>query len=275
MNDICYRIKDSVVMCSATLRVGDKFNYLARRTGMDLVDGERLSCLVAQSPFDYMRQTLVMSAGFLPEPDDPMYGEELASLLSSLADASRGRMLVLFTAYEMMNSVAEKARRAFDEKGIRLLVQGQGVSRNAMARILKTSTAETPTVLFGAQSFWEGVDIPGEALSCVVLARIPFPQIREPINAARMEYLRVQGKSDFREYMIPEAQIKFRQGVGRLVRKKTDEGVIVLADQRIATKNYGGSFRKSVPSPVHVVKERDELVARAAEFFQRKKGEWL
>jgi ATP-dependent DNA helicase DinG len=138
-----------------------------------------------------------------------------------------------------------------------------------MVQLLKTSTPDKPTVLFGAQSFWEGVDIPGDALSCVVLARIPFPQIKEPINAARMEYLRVQGKSDFREYMIPEAQIRFRQGVGRLVRKKTDEGVIVLADSRIATKNYGGSFKKSVPSSVHVVKERDELISRAKEFFNK------
>jgi ATP-dependent DNA helicase DinG len=140
-----------------------------------------------------------------------------------------------------------------------------------MVHVLKTSPSDMPTVLFGAQSFWEGVDIPGEALSCVVLARIPFPQIREPINAARMEYLRVQGKSDFRDYMIPEAQIRFRQGVGRLVRKKTDEGVIVLADSRIATKNYGWSFRKSVPSSVHVIKERDELLSRANEFFNREK----
>jgi ATP-dependent DNA helicase DinG len=269
MNSICYKIKDSVVMCSATLRVGDKFNYLAHRMGMDLTEPERLNCLVASSPFDFNKQSLVMSAGFLPEPDDPMYIESLAGLIARLADVSRGRMLVLFTAYEMMNGVAEKVRRDFDCLGIRLLVQGQSVSRNAMVQLLKTSTPDKPTVLFGAQSFWEGVDIPGDALSCVVLARIPFPQIKEPINAARMEYLRVQGKSDFREYMIPEAQIRFRQGVGRLVRKKTDEGVIVLADSRIATKNYGGSFKKSVPSSVHVVKERDELISRAKEFFNK------
>lgn len=271
MNSICYKIKDSVVMCSATLRVGDRFNYLAHRMGMDLTEPERLNCLVASSPFDFNTQSLVMSAGFLPEPDDPAYNETLADLISRLANVSRGRMLVLFTAYEMMNNVAEKVRRNFDAEGIRLLVQGQSVSRNAMVQVLKTASPDTPTVLFGAQSFWEGVDIPGEALSCVVLARIPFPQIREPINAARMEYLRVQGKSDFRDYMIPEAQIRFRQGVGRLVRKKTDEGVIVLADSRIATKNYGGSFRKSVPSSVHVIKERDELLSRANEFFNREK----
>jgi ATP-dependent DNA helicase DinG len=273
MNSICYKIKDSVVMCSATLRVGDKFNYLSHRMGMDLVEPDRLNCLVASSPFDFNRQSLVMSAGFLPEPDDPMYNEALADLLVELAEVSRGRMLVLFTSYEMMNDVADKVRHRFDVKAIRLLVQGRTLSRNAMVHVLKTSPSDMPTVLFGAQSFWEGVDIPGEALSCVVLARIPFPQIREPINAARMEYLRVQGKSDFRDYMIPEAQIRFRQGVGRLVRKKTDEGVIVLADSRIATKNYGGSFRKSVPSSVHVIKERDELLSRANEFFNRdKKG---
>ena len=267
MNSICYSIKDSVVMCSATLRVGDKFNYLAHRLGMDLVETERIKCLVASSPFDYTRQALVLFSSFLPKPDNNEYVAGLGNLISSLSKVTKGRMLVLFTSYEMMYSTADAVQAEMDKQGISLFVQGQSLSREGMVSLLKDALQEHPVVLFGAQSFWEGVDIPGDALSCVVIARVPFPQIKEPINEARMEAVKAEGKSDFKDYLIPESLVRFRQGIGRLIRKKTDRGIIVLADSRPATTNYGAIFRNAVPCPVHVMTNQDELISRADEFL--------
>ena len=123
------------------------------------------------------------------------------------------------------------------------------------------------TVLFGSQSFWEGVDVAGEALSCVVLARLPFPQMGEPVTEARSEQIETEGGSSFRDYMIPEAVIKFRQGFGRLVRTKSDRGVVVVTDRRIVAKNYGAIFRKSIAASVHAVGNERELLDRVAQFF--------
>ncbi|MGN0847927.1 MAG: helicase C-terminal domain-containing protein, partial [Kiritimatiellia bacterium] len=130
-------------------------------------------------------------------------------------------------------------------------------------------TTPRPLVLFGAQSFWEGVDVPGEALSCVVLARLPFPQAGEPIVEARCERITEEGGSSFRQYMVPEAQLRFRQGFGRLVRTKRDRGVVLVTDSRIAVKNYGASFRKSVPASIHTISAPEEVFARVRDFFSR------
>ena len=184
--------------------------------------------------------------------------------MRNLFTATKGRGLVLFTAYDMMRTVAERARPLFEEAGLELCVQGEGLSRESMAARLK---AGGQTVLFGSQSFWEGVDVAGEALSCVVLARLPFPQMGEPVTEARSEQIETEGGSSFRDYMIPEAVIKFRQGFGRLVRTKSDRGVVVVTDRRIVAKNYGAIFRKSIAASVHAVSSERELLDRVAGFF--------
>jgi ATP-dependent DNA helicase DinG len=138
------------------------------------------------------------------------------------------------------------------------------MSREAMTRRLKTDSS---TVVFGAQSFWEGVDVAGEALSCVVLARLPFAQIGDPVVEARSEKIDREGGSSFRDYALPEAVVKFRQGFGRLIRTKSDRGVVLVADPRIVTKNYGAVFRKSIPATVHTVSDMGELVERIHSFL--------
>ena len=267
MKKCFYDMKDSVVLCSATLRTGDKFDYMARRLGISLLEPDRVKALVAASPFDYFRQTLVLAPDCLPDPSSAPgeYAERLAPFLMDLFRATDGRGLVLFTSYEMMRDVADRTREQLDSAGFRLLVQGEGESREAMAEALRT--ADRPTILFGAQSFWEGVDVPGAALSCVVLARLPFPQVGEPIVEARGEKVTEEGGSAFRDYLLPEALIRFRQGFGRLVRTKSDRGVVVVTDGRIVTKNYGALFRKSIPASVHAVSSLDETVSRTAAFF--------
>ena len=275
MRKCFYGVKDSVVLCSATLRVGDRFDYMARRLGCADREGAppeecRTRRLVAASPFDYFRQSLVLAPDFLPDPasNAEEYVAALGPFLQRLFSATEGRGLVLFTAYDMMRSVADLARPLFAEAGLELLVQGEGMSRESMAARLREGGR---TVLFGAQSFWEGVDVAGEALSCVVIARLPFPQMGEPITEARSELVESEGGSSFRDYMVPEAVIKFRQGFGRLVRTKRDRGVVVVTDRRIVAKNYGAIFRKSIAAAVHAVSDEGELLGRVAGFFGAEK----
>lgn len=267
-----YDVKDSVILCSATLRVGNDFRYMAKRLGCE----GRFQMLTATSPFDYFRQALVLAPDCLPDPSaDPVsYAGALALLMRDLFSVTRGRALVLFTSYEMMNAVAAHAHQLLADAGITLLVQGEGLSRESMTKKLKESVVQPSTsnlqpqiVLFGAQSFWEGVDVAGDALSCVVLARLPFAQLGDPVVEARSEKIDREGGSSFRDYALPEAVIKFRQGFGRLVRTKSDRGVVVVTDPRLVTKNYGATFRRSIPASVHTITGLDDLLARVADFF--------
>ena len=257
-----YDVKDSVVLCSATLRVGGDFGYMARRLGL----GERFRFMTASSPFDYFRQSLVLAADCLPDPSARAadYAAALAHVLGDIISVTHGRLLVLFTSIEMMKAVAAQAAGPMLESGLTLLVQGEGLSREAMTQRLRRSSN---VVLFGAQSFWEGVDVAGDALSCVVLARLPFAQVGDPVVEARAEKVERDGGSAFRDYSLPEAVIRFRQGFGRLIRTKSDRGVVVVADPRLVTKNYGALFRKSIPATVHVVSCAGDLVGRMSDFF--------
>ena len=271
LRKMLYDLKDSVILSSATLRVGNDFKYMCRRLGFcDAANvpptESRFRCLTATSPFDYFRQCLVLAPDCLPDPsaDSAGYSAALAALLKDLFSATNGRALVLFTSYEMMKAVADNAAISLAEAGIRLLVQGEGLSRESMTQALK---ADSNIVLFGAQSFWEGVDVAGEALSCVVIARLPFAQVGDPIVEARGERVEREGGSSFRDYTLPEAVIRFRQGFGRLIRTKRDRGVVVVTDPRLVTKNYGAVFRKSIPASVHTVASQDELLSRTSDFF--------
>ena len=263
-----YDVKDSVVLSSATLRVGSSFTYMAKRLGCE----ERFRALTAESPFDYLRQSLVLAPDCLPDPSaSPSgYAAALAALMADLFSATHGRALALFTSYEMMSAVAEAARAPLADRGMSLLVQGGDVSRESMTARLRAGGRDggAGVVLFGAQSFWEGVDVSGDALSCVVIARLPFAQIGDPMVEARSEKIDREGGSSFREYMLPEAVIKFRQGFGRLIRSRRDRGVVVVADPRLVTKNYGAVFRKSIPAPVRTVADADELLLLVREFFE-------
>ena len=270
LNQCLYSKKDSVILCSATLRVGGKFDYMARRLGFSLAEPERTKALVAASPFDYFRQCRLLAADFMPllssHEGETGYVDQLADLVRDVFSATSGRGLALFTSYDMMRSTAELAGPELAKRGIRLLVQGDGLSREAMVAELKREPEAT--VLFGSQSFWEGVDVRGEALSCVLIARIPFPQVGEPLVEARCQKISDEGGDWFPAYFMPEATIKFRQGFGRLVRSISDRGVVIVADSRSVRKNYGKTLLRSVPATSHVVTDASELVESVRDFFE-------
>ena len=265
--DLLYRHKSSVVFCSATLRVGGSFNYIGKRLGIDLIEAEKVITCAAESPFNYLTQCAVLALTFLPEPSGKSgggYVEQLSGLMLDVFTRTRGRAMGLFTSYEMMNQAARLLEEPLREAGIRLLVHGANGTRDQITRVFRSGGA---CVLLGTHSFWEGVDVAGEALSCVVMARLPFAAVGDPIVEARSEQIDQSGGSSFREYALPQAVIRFRQGFGRLIRTRSDRGVVIVADPRIVTKPYGATFRKSLPCPVQNVTGRHALLERVEALF--------
>ncbi len=252
--------RQSVILCSATLSVGGRFDYIASRLGIDRVDRARLQFCVAPSPFDYVRQCALLMPSFLPEPEaqDRSYVTELAGLIVRLASKYGGRTLCLFTSYRMLRECARLSEEALVAHGIRLLVHGESGSRNFLTRIFRQGER---CVLFGTQSFWEGVDVVGDALSCVVVARLPFAAVGDPVVSARCEQIEKAGKSSFFSLSLPAAVLRLRQGFGRLIRHRNDRGCVVIADTRLVTKGYGRQFLNSLPSPLRQCPDIDALLS--------------
>ena len=244
---LLFRENHSCVMTSATLSVGNEdLTYFRRRVGAEEVEAEQVG-----SPFDYERQMKLYVTRKMPDPRDATYEEALAAQIEHFVTLSRGRAFVLFTSYKSMQSIAERMRKTFEQKKWTLIVQGQGTSRHRMIDDFKR---DGHNVLFGTDSFWSGVDVPGEALSNVIITRLPFAVPDHPLIEARLELIEDMGGDAFAEYSLPEAILKLRQGVGRLIRTKSDSGIVVILDPRILTKSYGNAFLKALPRcPVEIV----------------------
>jgi len=258
-----------IILTSATLRVGGQFNYMRDRLGADQLSDERMRCAAVGSPFDYDRQALVCAATFLPEAGgqrDEMFDEELSSFLIDLLQATVGRALVLFTSYSLLNNVYERIKGPLEREGLPVLGQGRDGSREALTALFRSITG---SILLGTQSFWEGVDVPGETLSCLVLTKLPFHVYTEPLVQGRIEYLRQRGVDPFEHYTLPEAVISFRQGFGRLIRMRTNTGVVLVTDRRLVTKQYGRAFLGDLPTRPHVFKDRAALLVAVKRFFAR------
>ena len=187
----------------------------------------------------------------MPDPRSSDYEEALVKQVEHFIDQSRGRAFVLFTSYRLMNSVAEEMESYFEDRGYRLLVQGRKLPRH---RMLSEFRKDISSVLFGTDSFWAGVDVPGEALSNVIVTRLPFAVPDHPLTASRLEVIEERGGNPFLEYSVPEAILKLRQGVGRLIRSAGDKGIVVILDNRVLTKRYGRAFLRALPdAPVEVI----------------------
>jgi ATP-dependent DNA helicase DinG len=261
--------KRTVIMTSATLQVDGRFDYMLERVGADALTGGRIATRAFDSPFDYDRQSLVGITTFLPDPGgrrDAMYDAELASFLIDLLQSTRGRALVLFTSYSLLDAVYRTVRPALERSGITVLAQGHSGSREAITNTFRTVTS---SVLLGTRSFWEGVDISGEALSCLVLTKLPFHVFTDPLVRGRTEYLRSLGKDPFSHYTLPEAVINFRQGFGRLIRSRSDTGVVIVTDRRLVTKGYGRAFLNSLPTHHRVLRTPEEALEAVQGFFAK------
>jgi ATP-dependent DNA helicase DinG len=251
LEELVFRPDCTTIMTSATLDVGRGLDFFAKRVGA----GEAETLLV-ESPFDYESQMRVYLPKGMPEPSEgARFQDSLEGWIQRFVGMTKGKAFVLFTSRAMLRKTADGMAAWFEEQGIQLLVQDKGNSRT---RLLKEFKEDRDSVLFGTDSFWQGVDVPGEALSNVILTRLPFSVPDEPLFEARCERIKELGGEPFRELQLPEAILKFRQGVGRLIRSREDRGQIAVLDGRILSRTYGKSFLKILPEcPVEVLSNED------------------
>jgi ATP-dependent DNA helicase DinG len=246
LEELVFRPDSTTIMTSATLDVGRGLEFFAKRVG-----AQEAETLLVESPFDYESQMRVYLPKGMPEPSEGQrFQEALEGWIQRFVGMTKGKAFVLFTSRAMLRKTAEGMAEWFEEQGIRLLVQDKGNSRT---RLLREFKEDRDSVLFGTDSFWQGVDVPGEALSNVILTRLPFSVPDEPLFEARCERIKEKGGEPFRELQLPEAILKFRQGVGRLIRSREDRGQIAVLDGRILSRTYGKSFLKILPEcPVEI-----------------------
>ena len=232
--------KKPVIVTSATLAVNGDISYFQRHVGC--TDAR---ALVLDSPFDYETQVTVHIASDMPEPRNAeLFNKKAVIHIERFLQQTGGRAFVLFTSYGMMRSMAKAMMNFFDEEDMTLLIQGEDLSPRKM---LEEFRQRERAVIFGTSSFWTGVDVPGDALQNVIITKLPFSVPDHPLVEARNQLVEQRGGRPFFELSVPEAVLKFRQGIGRLIRTKDDKGIIVILDSRIVTKNYGRQFLESIP----------------------------
>ena len=243
MNQGIFEPMDSVVCTSATLKTGRDFSYWLRHNGLYFSDSDEVLQGEFFSPFPYKENMIFLVPKDIPFPDESDFQIYVENVLKNLILKAKGRTLVLFTSYESLRLSYNNIFSTMLANGIKLLRQGSDDN----ARILKNFKDDVSSVLFATDSFWQGVDVPGESLSQVIIVKLPFTVPNDPVFKARSEAIRKKGGNSFMELSVPEAIIKFRQGVGRLIRKNTDKGTVVVLDRRIYEKQYGSLFLANVP----------------------------
>lgn len=241
----------SWIFTSATLAVGGNFNHFQRQLGL-----ENAITACWDSPFDYQKQALWFVPKGMPQPREPHYNKAVLDTVVPVIEASQGRAFILFTSHRALREAAEALESLVEYP---LLVQGSMPKGELLARFRNLGNA----VLLGTASFWEGVDVRGEALSCVIIDKLPFASPGDPVLQARIDALRKQGGNPFMEFQVPQAAIALKQGAGRLIRDETDRGVLVICDPRLLKKGYGQVFLDSMPPMARTRDIRD-----VADFFQ-------
>jgi ATP-dependent DNA helicase DinG len=254
----------TVVFTSATLRIGESFDFWKSRVGLKDYTAKTPLEEAFASPFPYAKRVLLAVPADAPQPDEEGYQDYLQEAILETLLVSEGRGLVLFTSYELLNSVYQFVKDGLRRVGIEVLKQGD----DERYRLLRRFNEDTTSVLFATDSFWEGVDSPGETLEVVILCRLPFRVPTEPVLKARLGQIRARGGNPFMELSLPDAIMRLRQGFGRLMRKKTDKGVVLILDSRVVKKNYGRYFLESLPETGRIMSERKAVLSRIEGFFE-------
>ncbi len=246
LQDKLFEKVPTVVLTSATLSSAGNFNFIRERLGLDQAEE-----MIAESIFDFEHQAVLYLPPQMPDPRSPQWASAAANEVIKIVNATEGRAFVLSTSLSGMNDLFERVAQEIDYP---CFVQGSG-SKGAL---LKKFRSTPNAVLFATASFWQGVDVRGEQLSCVIIDKLPFAVPSDPVVAARQRYIEEQGGSSFYEYSVPQAIISLKQGLGRLIRSTTDRGVLAVLDPRLRTKMYGQTFLRSLP-PCRVTSDIDEL----------------
>ncbi|MBM4054101.1 MAG: helicase [Planctomycetes bacterium] len=262
LKECFYDNYQTIVLTSATLTTGNAFSFYKKNVGLDLLPVNRSTELVLKSPFDYGKQSVICIPTDISDPDDAHYKMDIVENLRKLIIITDGRSLVLFTSYRLLDEVFNRIEPYITENGYTCLRQGTDSRHN----LLETFKSDKTSVLFATDSFWEGVDVKGDALVCVVITRLPFKVPNEPIIEARTEAIEMAGGNSFYDYSLPMAVLKLKQGFGRLIRSKEDRGVVFIFDKRIATKRYGSVFLQSLPR-ARCIKGTRNLIFKELEIF--------
>jgi ATP-dependent DNA helicase DinG len=257
----------SVVLCSATMTQHNSFDYMRKSLGItpELLPNVTVRESIYESPFNYSKQVLFAVPTDLPSPQDANFSGAATEKIWDLIQASRGNAFVLFTSFQALQECHQQLEPKLREQRYTVLKHGQESRQILLEKFKNTDRS----VLFGTDTFWEGVDIAGDALRCVIIVKLPFKVPSEPIIQARTEAIQSRGGDPFREYALPNAIVKFRQGFGRLIRNKSDRGCVICLDGRLINKNYGKLFLKSLPLCQQAFDESGEILKQMADFYRR------
>jgi ATP-dependent DNA helicase DinG len=248
--------KRAVVLTSATLATEGSFDYISGQLGVQAREEK-----ILRSPFDFSRQTIMYIPRNMPAPRDPTFSAKVSEEVMALIRASRGRAFVLFTSFANLHAVRKRIEGNVE---FPLLVQGEAPRSEILDRFKRTSGA----VLLATSSFWEGVDVVGEQLSCVIIDKLPFAVPADPLIAARIDWVEHRGGNGFNDFQVPRAVLGLKQGLGRLIRSRRDRGVLAVLDGRLLTMRYGRRFLSSLPSCPLTHEHRDVMA-----FFDQKENE--
>ncbi|MEK3684182.1 ATP-dependent DNA helicase DinG [Paenibacillus sp. FSL R10-2736] len=271
LRELFFDKKKSIILTSATLSVDKSFQFMIDNLGLgEAAEQGRLMTALLPSPFKYREQALLVIPRDFPSVKgsigDARFVDTLVHSLAETAVATRGRMLVLFTSYKMLRQVYDPLKEALASQDIAVL--GQGVEGGSRSKLIRRFQDSTASVLLGTSSFWEGVDIPGEALTCLAIVRLPFQPPNHPLAEAKSELLQAQKKNPFMKLSVPQAVIRFKQGFGRLVRTAQDRGIVIVYDTRVIESYYGKYFLYSLPGPKMEHMLTDQIVPRIAEWLE-------
>jgi len=243
--------------------VRKQFQYWLSRIGLNGMYQDRLSTVQLESPFHYRKQVLLAVPNDAPQPNQSGYQEYVSAFVAKSLAISEGSALVLFTSYRMLQETYAQVAPGLEERGISVLKQGGEERSKLMAHF----HSDISSVLFATDSFWEGVDAPGEALRLVIICRLPFAVPTDPVVQARMEAVEKRGGNSFMNYSLPQAAMKLRQGFGRLMRRKTDRGVVCILDSRIIHKSYGKILLGSLPTTGQKIESGAQVLQGMEDFF--------